>query len=266
MKILVSLFLLFSFPAGAACRFNEKAQSVYSLSGPMSAVLEELGLLTSSNVKGLTIFYPAPSEFHGDTIPGGVFLSPGKLDEMKGSVIFYDSSQELEKVLKARGIRGVAIATRKMTPSQVTNELIKTLRPFVQECDEKIKSFEQKVSQLEKTIREKMKRKWNVVFFLGEISGPKLPELVIANDGLSMWLRQEKLISTYPSELAYVNWSASVLNDLQDYKLIGLKESQLKKVSGEKLRMTLAYPGVLNPGIRQLEAWNYFLDESEKRK
>jgi hypothetical protein len=265
MKILFSLLLLISF-AHAGCRFNDEVKAVWSLSGPMSTILEELDLLKSPAVKGLTIFYPSPRGFKGEIVPGGVFLSPAKLQEMKNGIIFYDSSQELEKVLKAHGLQGTAVVSRNMTPHEVTVSLLQKVRPFVRDCDVAAHALEKKLKEKESSIRKMMPKKMKVVFFLGEFHTSKLPELVIANDGLVKWLRQENLISGYPSDLAYVNWSAAVLHDLKDYTYVGLKEAKDPKVSGEGRKMTLAFPGALNPGLRQLEAWNFFLEQNGKTK
>jgi hypothetical protein len=84
----------------------------------------------------------------------------------------------------------------------------------------------------------------------------------MANDGAVKLLRRERGISTYPSELAYVNWSARILASLPAKTLlVGLVdpsmdgEQQLVK-SGE--RWTVTFPGILVPGSTQLAGLVYW--------
>ncbi|MES2529292.1 MAG: hypothetical protein V4598_19550 [Bdellovibrionota bacterium] len=260
MKILASIFLLLSFSSHAACEFRSSVKSVYALSGPVTQMIERAGLLSSPLVKGVSIFYPAPESFKGEKIPGGVFLSPSKLDEMKSGLVFFDESQELRKLFHIKKINAVEMKTRNLAPGEVVTKSIATLLPFVSGCEVKFKSITDNVVALEKSIHELMKAKLKVIFFLGSVGDGKLPELVMANDGLVLWLRKKNLIQTYPSELAYLSWSSSILNGLEkDYLFLGMKEEVTPKVSGNSRRATLIYPGCLIPGVAQLEAWLYFL-------
>lgn len=260
MKILFNLiFFLFVSSASASCGFAENVKSVYSLSGPLTVILEELGLLTSPVVKGVSVFYPVPDNFRGEVIPGGVFLSPSKLASLKGSLVLYDGSQELKKLFRSQNISAIEFTSRNQTPREVTEAAIELLRKYLSGCD--TTRILKKLETIEKEIQAKMKTPLHVVFFLGRISGQKLPELVIANDGLVLWLRKLKTIVTYPSELAYVNWSGAIINRLPSGTLsVGISEDKKPSVKGESGRYNLIYPGGLIPGIRQLEAWNYFLD------
>ena len=260
MKIFVSLFFLFAFSSYAACEFGPSVKSVYSLSGPVTQIIERAGLLSSPVVKGVSVFYPAPSSFKGEKIPGGVFLSPAKLDEMKSGVVFYDESQELRKLFKTKQIPAVEMKSRNLVPAEVVGRAIQNLQTSVTGCEAKFKSITDSVASLEKNILDLMKSKLNVIFFLGFVGEGKLPELVMANDGLVLWLRKKNLINTYPSELAYLNWSSSILNRLQKSHLfLGMKEESVPSVKGNASRATLIYPGCLIPGPAQLEAWLYFL-------
>lgn len=260
MKTFASLLWLISFTSHAACEFRSSVKSVYSLSGPVTQIIERAGLLSSPVVKGVSIFYPAPETFKGEKIPGGVFLSPSKLEEMNSGIVFIDESQELRRLFTSKKINSVEIKSRNMEPGAVVLKAIGTLQNYVTGCEEKFKSVTDSVQALEKNIIQLMKTKLDVIFFLGPVGEGKLPELVIANDGLVLWLRKKNLINTYPSGLAYLSWSSSILNSLQKSHLfLGLKEENAPRVYGNSTRATLIYPGCLIPGIAQLEAWLYFL-------
>lgn len=259
MKTLVSLFLFWAATSQAACRFQPSYQKIYSLSGPVTQIMEEWDLLRAKELKGVTIFYPVPKNFKGEKIPGGNFLSPIKLDEMKDAVVFFDESQGLRKLFRTRRINAVEIKTRNQTPREVAEEVSGILKNYVADCDsEKIMT---KVKKLEESISGRMKGKPSIVFFLGELKKDHLPEFVIANDGLVLWLKKKNLITSYPTELSYVNWSGSIIESMKEKSLfVGIKEEITPSVSGDVKKANLIYPGGLIPGIKQLEAWNYFLD------
>jgi hypothetical protein len=104
-------------------------------------------------------------------------------------------------------------------------------------------------------------KKETFVFFLGLIRGNKLPEMLIVKDGVVKWLSEERLIKTYPSELAYVNWSARVMSHLPEntYR-IGLKDSGgdlIQEIEKFENVINLTYPGSLIPGIGQVDAMIY---------
>ncbi len=222
--------------------------------------MERAGLLTSPALKGVSIFYPAPESFKGEKIPGGVFLSPSKLNEMKNSVVFFDESQELRKLFRSQKINAVEVKSRNMVPGEVVLKSMDYLGKYVSGCTEKFNSISAHVSHLEKMIVETMKSQMNVVFFLGSVGEGKLPELVIAHDGIVLWLKKKNLINTYPSELAYLSWSSAIINKLKGkYLFLGLKEENDPGVQGNSSRANLNYPGCLIPGLSQLEAWVYFL-------
>ncbi len=261
MKILFSLYLFLSGSVAiASCGFTRGHKPLYSLSGPLTVILEELGLLNSPVVKGISVFYPVPDSFKGEVIPGGVFLSPSKLTEMKSSIVFYDGSQELKKLFRSQNIEAIEFSSRNQTPREVTISAINLLGKHLLGCN--TQKILEKLESLEKDIQANMKSRMKVFFFLGRITTHKLPELVIANDGLVLWLRKMNLITTYPSDLAYVNWSGAIINDLRTGVIfVGIsadKKPSVQKIAG---RYNLIYPGGLIPGIRQLEAWKYFLDQ-----
>ncbi len=265
MKIFFSLFLLFTLKAYGNCDFRENVKSVYSLSGPVSKTLEEIQLLSSPRVKGISIFYPTTLD--KKKIPGGIFIAPGLLNEMKNSLVIYDESQELKKLFDSQGIHTISLNSRGKSPHEVMEESERVVRPFLKGCDDKLLLLQKKIAALESEIRKKSTTKKDIVFFLGEVNDGKLPDLVVANDGIARWLKENKLVSGYPSELAYVNWSARVLGKIpQSTIYLGLKEAPKPGLKGQSLRMTLEYPGALMPGMTQLEAWIYFLDHIPRDK
>lgn len=259
MRILASLILFWTATSESSCRFHSSYRKIYSLSGPVTQILEEWSLLNAPELRGVSVFYPLPQGFKGKKIPGGVFLSPGALEEMKDALVFFDESQELRKLFRARKIEAVEIRTRNQFPGVVAANVSSLLSKYVVECGpEKILA---KVKKLEDSILDRMKKKPSIVFFLGEVGKNHLPQFVIASDGLVLWLKKKELISSYPSELGYVSWSGAIIQEMKGKSLfLGIKDDKDASVTGDKERANLTYPGALIPGVRQLEAWNYFLD------
>lgn len=228
--------------------------------------MEDLGLMNAPALKGVTVFYPVKGHFGGERIPGGVYLAPAKLAAMKNALIFYDSSSELKKLFTTKKMKAAEINSRGLTPRQVMSSVWEKLKAHVQDCQtEKTAMFGQ-MDVLEDNIKKRMTTPYLVIVFLGKVTEGKLPELVIANDGIVKWLRENKLIRTYPTDLAYVNWAASVMNELKTYSLLGFAESPSPTLAGNSKRMTLNFPGVLTPGLRQLEAWSFFLANQSSLK
>jgi hypothetical protein len=104
-----------------------------------------------------------------------------------------------------------------------------------------------------------------MIFFLGEIRNGKYPNMIISNDGLSKWLREEKLIESYPSDLAYIQWSSKILSKLKLDYAVGIKDTGAdfykKIISISKTDFNLFYPGALIPGEGQVDALNYFFKD-----
>ncbi|MGE3611750.1 MAG: hypothetical protein AB7I27_19330 [Bacteriovoracaceae bacterium] len=264
MKIL-SLFLFFSTQLFAVCEFRPEIKNIYSLSGSVTVALKELGLLNQSELKGISVFHPiSEKEFSGEFLPGGVFLSYQKINQLTGSTVFYDESRELAKILDStRSIRGIQIKTRGLLPHEVIQTLNKTLAPFVRGCEAQFQKLSQKILDLENQLEKALKAPIAVVFFLGDFNRGRPAEFVIANDGVVKLLVLHKKIISYPSSLAYVNWSAKVLKDMPNTTLlVGVSDSgkdlvkEIKR-NGSK-QMTLIYPGALIPGLSQVEAWLYW--------
>lgn len=261
MRIFLSLFLL-SFHLHAACEFQASAKKVISLSGSSTVVFQELGLL--SKLYGISVFNPI-TDFKGKVYPGGIFFSHGSLSELENSVVFYDESRDLKKVLESRkNVKALEIRTRNLTPRETVDITVKAISPFIQHCEEEIKKLSEKVSALEEKLLKKIPKGLNVVFYLGEFRQNQTPEFVIANDGVVKWLKDKGRIKTYPSELAYVNWSSKLLNEMPANTIhVGIKDpgrESKREIKRSSRRMTLIYPGSLVPGLTQLEAFVYWAE------
>lgn len=261
MNILVSFILLFSSNL-FACEIKKSSPDLISLSGPVTVVLRELGLLKDPKLKGISVFNPVKKDaFTGKIYPGGVFLSTDSFKDFKDKIVFYDESRDLNRVLSDQKIQNHELRTRFLRPLQTVDSVLKSITPYLNGCDSKITDFKVRAKKLEDDLQGLIKNRPSVIFYLGEISLNKKPELIIVNDGVVKFLRDNNIITTYPSRLSYVNWSAKMMNDLPKNTIhIGLKDSaqngevEIKKSSRG---MTLIYPGVLVPGYSQLEGFHY---------
>ncbi len=271
MKLWISIslsFLLVTISEGrASCDFNESLKTIYSLSGPVTIALKELELLKSRKLKGLSVFHPITAdEFKGEFLPGGIFLSREHLQKMKGSLIFLDESRELNRMLKSvEGMTLEEIKTRGLTPLEVTEQVSLVLKKYLQNCEDKILKLQNKSKALAAEILSKTPGNLTAIFYLGQIRPPRLPDMVMVNDGIVKWLKDEVKLKTYPSELAYVSWSAKIIQEMpKETWHIGIMDSgrelkkEVMKLEAKKLNFT--YPGSLIPGLSQLEAWLYLIN------
>ena len=261
MLVLLASILL-NISTAISCDFRSEVKSVYSLSGPVTLILKDLGLIKNKKLKGVSIFHPvAKKDFQGRFLPGGVFLSHETIKGLAGSVLFYDESRELNRIFfRYEGIRAVEIKTRSLTPLEVMESMEKQLTPYLIGCD--LRKLTNNLNMRLKELKKLARKDSTFLFFLGLIQNNKFPELIMVQDGIVKWMIQEKLIKTYPSQLPYVNWSARILNNLpRDTYKVGLRDSgssmetELKK---DNYIINLTYPGALIPGSGQVEAIIYF--------
>lgn len=255
MRIFLKIFfVLFASSAFADCSFRKEV-SVISLSGTTTVLFKHLGLL--EDLKGISVFNPVSEEdYKGKVYPGGIFLSHKTLDEFKGHYIFFDESRELEKIFKSKNLKTEEIITRNQTPTETIHSSLKKIIPLVEGCEKEIASIEALRISLENKIMNAIPLKKNVLFFLGEIKTGRLPEMVMANDGVVKWLREKGKISTYPSDLAYVNWSSKIMRDLSHMTKLGILDPA-RENKKEFVGSNLSYPGSLVPGLSQLEAFAF---------
>lgn len=259
---LSSLLVLFSLNCFAECTFRPSMKRVVSLSGTTTVLLSELGLLQHPKLSGISIFNPVQG-FKGKIYPGGIFLSQNVFKEFSDATILYDESRDLRRLLSSQKIAAREVRTRGLTPSKAIEEGLEILSDLTTACDEKMQFLRGRVKALEAEILSLLPKNPFIVFYLGDLSGARPPELLMVNDGVVKWLSEQKKIRTYPSELSYVNWSSKIMNSLPKEALhIGIKDSgsTLKKeLTKTKLGITLVYPGSLVPGFTQLQAIHYLL-------
>lgn len=263
MYILVLSFLL-SLHAEATCRFRKDVTALTSLSGPVTLLLKDLGLLSSPVVKAVSIFHPVSNkDFKGEFLPGGIFLSPEKIQSFSGTVIFYDESRELERMfLRYPKVQSLAIKTRGLMPLEAHQVASGALSPYLIDCD--LKQAELRLSHRLTHLKSLIKNKPSILFFLGKLGEQRFPELLMVHDGVVKWLIQQNLILTYPSPLGYVSWSAKIMMDFKSALNIGLNDSGQKEhrsLEKTKIGLNLTYPGALIPGKGQVEAMIYLFEK-----
>jgi hypothetical protein len=256
MLILLSFFLQLSL--WASCELKDPNKKLVSLSGPVTVLFRELGIL--SKLEGISVFHPVSSKaFRGVVYPGGIFLSSKALQELKGKVVFFDESRELKKILVSeKKIRQLEMKTRGLLPHEVSQEVVKIVSPFLKNCEKDLRGFVALTLKKENAIVASLRAPMEVIFFVGD--------LVIVQDGMVRFLSEKQMIKTYPSTLAYVSWSAKIMNQLKLYKKIHLKDSANSLVQGFEKNAdggwTATYPGILIPGFSQVEGFAYlFLKE-----
>jgi hypothetical protein len=264
MRILFKiLLLLLSFQSFANCDFKKNIKKVISLSGSSTVVLKELGLLKKTNVKGISVFNPiTEADFAGKVYPGGIFLSHQALNELDGSVVFYDESRELHRIFTSHPkVMSREIKTRNLLPKEAHQATMTILKEFVEGCESEFKKLDKKISDLQNEIFKFIPANQTMIFYLGDFLGGRRPEMMMVNDGVVKLLVKEKKIATYPSHLAYVNWSSKILNTLPATTLhIAIKDTGRngkREIKKSPMGMTLVYPGALIPGLSQLEACLY---------
>lgn len=255
MVIKSLFFFIFLFGQAYACSLN---RGIVSLSGPVTMVLEELDLLEDKKLKGISSFHPIGKKTSAKIIAGGLFLSKKTLTDFKGSVVFYDKSFELARVFKKSGLKEVIdLDTVGLSSFKVVDKVQNLLKPYLVNCQKKLGDMNFFLGQSRKTIKKMKKLK--ALFYLGLINRKK-PEMIMVNDGFVMSLKDLKVLKTYESELAYVQWSAKEMKKYKDYLSFGVSdfingESRFTKLADKKYN--IFFRGVLIPGIRQI----YFMNE-----
>lgn len=262
LALLASLLISFT---SYACEFSPKVKSVYSLAGSVTLALKDLELIKSPKLLGVSIFHPVDKKvFKGKILPGGIFLSHDTIKGLKGSVLFYDESLEMTRILSGYpDITAVQVKTRSLTPMEAIEQTNELLKPFLNNCD--LKVISQKLEQKLNTLKKIIPAKSTMVFFLGGIVNNRLPELLMVNDGVVKWMIDGKLIKSYPSTLSYVNWSAKILLEMPNETIrIGLRDSgseMTQKVEKFQTHTNLTFPGSLIPGTGQVEAMIYLFEQ-----
>lgn len=267
MNIFLSfIFVLFFQLAHADCRFRPHIKKVISLSGPMTVVLNEAGLLNDPVFHGISIFNPVSEKsFKKKIYPGGIFLSHSTLQELADGVVFYDEGRELKRVLdSSKNTKSIQIKTRGLMPLEVMDLLIGELNKHVINCSKTFIDLRLRAENLQKKLIEVIPKNFEVVFYLGEFRNNRPPEMIIVQDGVVKLLIKKKIIKTYPSELSYINWSSKILSQLSPKTLhVGIIDSAMKdtrEIKKSEKAMTIVYPGALVPGLTQLEAFLFWAE------
>lgn len=272
LLVLLSSMMLYS--KSFACSFSSPNQSIISLSNPLTHVLYELDLLNSQTVKMISGFSGlTASEFKGEIVGGGQFLSKSMIKKYKNPVVFFDDGLEQRRVLeKINDAKLVGIQTRNKDPFQVVASLLKQLTPYLdnKSCQVNINKLTQKIQNIKQEIEHSSGLKYKTLIFTDKIlPGQRLPPMLMLNDGFTLFLLSQKKIQSYPSDLPYVNWSAQILKDLKQKGRVlyvgidsnttikGMKifDSMLVSVENNReLMFNLTGKTILIPGLGQMYA------------
>lgn len=251
MKVGISFFLLIFLTIRTvhACHLK---QSLVSLSGPVTMILEELKLLSDPKLLGVSKFHPVKNQ-EVKKLAGGIFLSRKTLDDFGESIIFFDKSKELSDTLTKYTSHPFEVDTRSIDPFTATRLSLKKIKPFIQGCQERLVALESRLSKIERELKLPETFRHSV-FYLGKM-GEKKPDLIIGNDGFVISLKKLAYFKTYPGNLSYLPWSKKILNKLKEFKHIGINDSKsdqliIKKISNDKYNFYLR--GIFIPGITQV--------------
>lgn len=269
MKLVISfLFIIIFSPMMEACEIK-KEQILVNLSGPITSLLREFKLLNSAQLVGISHFALSEKErkkFEKKLLLGGIFLSKKEIQKFKKAAFIFDKSQDLHRqLLKSKVSSLVELNTRGLNPFMAMEKSLKTLKPFLKNCEKPIKKLLEKkeeILSLAKGLKQTKPR--SVLFFMGKIHNGKWPETLIINDGPIKFLKERGLIETYPSQADYIIWSQKILNLFLKKKplIFGLYETQnshLKKVKVRERVFNISRRGIFIPGLTQMEFLREFL-------
>ena len=250
---LASSFIIFLYCISAfSCEL--KKGNFALISGGITKLIQELALENSKHIKLYSNFFPIKNK-NATLVTGGIFISPKVIDEAQVDTVFFDSGEELRKSLRrSKAKKVIAYKTNGLDPFEAYDLSKEILVPFLKNCEDKISKLDQRINQIKKQSLKNSK----MIFFVGEISEyKKLPELVMSNDGFVKYLRTNKKLESYPSELSYATWSQKILTNLKDkkYLKIGLVNSEdetfkIKKIDDEYINIHSKL--ALIPGLSQV--------------
>jgi len=226
---IIIFFLPLMGNKGWSCSIK-KSQEMISFSGPITTALFQLGLLSDKNLKGILSFHQFnqinKNISQGPKIYlGGIYLSKKDFANLKaGTIIFYDSSKNFEKLFSSLSHLATAleIKTRNRLSLELANEALDKLYPWLDKCDVPIAALRREYKQIDQEIQNHLPLKHNFYFFLGKISPKKLPEIVIGKD---LFIRElvEKQKLPWDRQLAvYGPWSAKLLAGSPNAFFMGL--------------------------------------------
>ena len=267
-KIVLMTLILVAIDSYGGCQLDPRYKYI-SLSGAISQLLSHLNLLSDPSLEAI-------SEFNGvgkdqtdkRFIGGGLFISSKSLQITGKGVVFFDKGRNQSRLIKASGRELITheIESRGLGVQRVVASSITSLRPYLIGCEKELNSIQLELNSMRERLAKILKRK-RVLFFLGKLSAKqKLPNMLVLNDGFVQELIASKVVTTYPSKLAYLPWSPRIMKKYQlggTYIAIGLdgdskcKKLELKKVL--KNRYNLCGRALLIPGVSQLKVLDYFI-------
>jgi len=259
MKTVFSFILLISSFQAFSCKIDRK---IVSLSGPITMLLEELNLLSDKNLLAVSNFHPVTGKM--TKINGGLFIPASVLKKYKDAMIYFDKSNEFKKLLDHHKHKDYSVLdTRDQDPFEAYLGTVVSLRRVLSLCDVELDKIEKRVLKIKNKL---LSLKINsLIFFLGEIKS-RYPQLVMANDGPVLFLKNIDGFKTYESDLAYAPWSQKMMNNYDKYIKLGISESDkkfdLKSIKPKEYN--LYGRGALIPGLTQINFLDEFFSEEYK--
>lgn len=255
-----------------SCEIKKDVQ-IYSLSGPITMLLEEMELLSSSRLLAISIFHPVKN-YSGRKLGGGIFLTKKSFNHKGIANVFYDKSLELTKALKQKkNIKLHQVDSRGRGAIATTIESINSLKPLLNNCERKLNQLNQKMLKLKEDIKTLSLKKYKLLFYLNAFKEKnKKPKMIIVNDGFVKDLLGNDKVKSYPSKLSYINWSSKIMKSLEaDYVHFGITEAkgESDQITLQKLEeryYNLRFRGALTPGIRQAVFIEKFILMNQKGK
>lgn len=264
MLTIIKILILSCTITVSAWPCQMKNQKVVSLSSSVTHLFKKLQ--RDQNLKAVSAHHLISKRFSGTKIPGGIHFSGKTLESFKDTLIFYDQSFELERVLKNNNIKNIqSVKTLMDNPFQQLDTVITQISPLLVNCQNQIMSIQKQYLKLQKKIDEMPRLKKRYIFHLGEVGGhPKTWKLFLTNDLFLAYLRKANKITTYPSDLAYTVPAQKIMNELkaETVIMIGLLESDdylTTKVQSNSYN--ISGPASLQPGVTHLDFFNYLIDQ-----
>lgn len=250
---------------GLALSCDAKACSlktdIVSLSGPITMLMEELNLLEDKKLAAISHFHPIQKKTNARALKGGLFLSLRELKKYNHHLFFVDKSVEFERMLERSKISNVVtLNTRGIGSIEATELSLNKLAPFLSGCDKRVNTLRARLAELIATLKEQKPKK--MIFYLGSKKNKK-PEYIMARDGFVLDLMTYSKLQSFESSLHYVLWSQKELKKYSNYIEIGIvhnaKETKLKISMYSPRNCDVSYPGVLIPGISQVNFLKAFV-------
>ena len=150
-------------------------QDVLSFSAPVTGIIEDLDLLNSTHLKGVSIYHPIPSNSSVKRWPGGTYIPEKTLRHIGKAVVFFDESAALKKRLSRFEVTSIEVQTKGATPFKVHAKALEQIRPYLSNCS-KLEDKEREWKKIEETLINQKPFKRNFYFYLGKISQNKWPD------------------------------------------------------------------------------------------